>query len=184
MTLDKWTTGDTIIETNINKRGIRRGTTVDRDTLGASELVIGDHFFNETENCTQILYAEAPNKWLNLRNFIAADATEVTVTGTTAVQVKDISFIKSPADGFAGNRIFIVAEIKTSNNTSTASFRVRKDLGGSDALVLTTTSTIFEVKTGSFDISADANARKTLEFFMDDGATHTITNREIEVYGV
>ena len=46
MTLDKWATGDVITEGNINKRGIRRGTTSDR---GSATTVVGDHYFNEDE---------------------------------------------------------------------------------------------------------------------------------------
>ena len=44
MTLDKWATGDVITEGNINKRGIRRGTTSDR---GSATTVVGDHYFND-----------------------------------------------------------------------------------------------------------------------------------------
>jgi len=82
MTLDKWTTGDTITETNINRRGLRRGSTADRDSIPGSELQLGDLFFNETENCYQGLLGEAPNIWQNLRTLISADSNEVTVTGT------------------------------------------------------------------------------------------------------
>lgn len=185
MTLDKWTTGDTITETNINKRGLRRGTTTDRDAIAGSELVVGDHFFNETENCDQTLYAESPNKWISDRVLISADGTEVTVTGSTATQRKNTSFIKSTIDGYAGNRIFITAEIKTSNGGTTGNFRVRLNGSGSDSLVLTTTSTSYEIVTGSFSIASQTDdTRHTLEFFMDDGAGDTISNRELEVYGV
>jgi len=184
MALKKWLTGDTITERSANNKSIRKGLESDLTGIATADKEVGDGFYNETENCPQFMYLVAGTKRINLRNHLGADATEVTVTGVTATQVKDTSFIKSPTDGFAGNRIFIVAEIKTSNAGSTASFRVRKNGGGSDELVLTTTSLTFEIKTGSFEIEADSNGRITLEFFMDDGAGDTITNRELEVYGV
>ena len=112
MTLDKWTTGDTITEVNANKRGIRRGTTTDRDAIGASELVPGDHFYNETEQCTQVLVSESPNKWQSIRTFLGADSNEVSVLGVTPTQVKSIDWIKEPIGGFPGNTIFIVARIR------------------------------------------------------------------------
>jgi len=184
MTLDKWTTGDTITETNINKRSVRRGSTTDRDAIAATELVVGDLFFNETENCYQGILEEAPNKWQNLRTLISADSNEVSVTGTTPVQKKDTSFVKSTIDGFGGNRIFIVAEIKTTNIASVAHFRVRLN-GGGDKLDLQTILTSYEIVTGSFPISTeDDDKRHTLEFFLDDGTSDTITNRELEIWGV
>ena len=183
MALKAWSTGDTITERSANNKGIRKGTTIDRDAIVDADLEIGDEFYNETEFCLQSLHAKSSNKWESKRQYLAADATEATVTGITPTQVKDTSFIKITSLWFAGNRIFIIAEIKTSDAGTTASFRVRKN-GGGDELVLTTTSTSFEIKTGSFEISADADGRITLEFFMDDGAGDTITNRELEVYGV
>lgn len=184
MTLKKWTTGDTITERSANNKSIRKGTTTDRDAIVAADLEIGDEFYNETEFCLQSLHAKTPDKWESKRQYLAADANEVTVTGVTATQVKDTSFVKEVTLGFTGNRIFIVAEIKTSNVGTTASFRVRKNGGGTDELILTTTSTSFVIVAGSFDIKADADGRITLEFFMDDGAGDTITNRELEVTGV
>lgn len=185
MTLKKWTTGDTITERSANNKSIRKGTTTDRDAIVTADLEIGDHFYNETENCVQVLHNKSPDKWQSLRNYLAADATEVTVLGTTATQKKDTSFAKSTLSGYPGNHLFIIAELKTTNAGSTASFRTRLDGGGSDKLVLTTTSTSFEIVVGSFDIKTETDdARHTLEFFMDDGAGDTITNRELEVWGV
>jgi len=186
MALKAWSTGDTITERAANNKGIRKGTTTDRDAIVAADLEVGDHFYNETENCLQLLISKTPDKWINMRLYLAADANEVTVTGVSATQVKDTSFIKSTIDGYAGNRIFIIAEIKTDDGGTTANFRTRLDGGGSDKLLLTTTSlNVFEIVTGSFDISTEGDdARHTLEFFMDDGAGDTITNRELEVWGV
>ena len=184
MALKDWSVGDTITKRSANNKGIRKGLEADITGIATADKEIGDHFYNETENCPQAIYLVTGTKRINLRNYLVADATEVTVTGDTATEVKNTSFVKSPTDGFAGNRIFIVAELKTDNAGTTASFRVRKNGGGSDELVLTTTSITEEIKTGSFDIEPDPNGRITLEFFMEDGSGDTITNRELEVYGV
>jgi len=185
MTLDSWTTGDVITEININKRGIRRGTTTDRDAIPAGSLDVGDHFFNETEQCTQILIKESPNKWQSVRTLIGADSNEVSVLGTTPTQVKDIDWIKEPTGGFPGNILFIVARIKTDDGGTTAHFIVEKDGGPTDELDLVTTSTSFETKVGTIDVSADANGVRTLEFFLNDGgAGDTCSLKQLEVYGI
>jgi len=187
MTLKKWALGDTITERSANNKGVRKGLEADliTPTIADVDAEIGDLYFNETEFCHQSVQIVSGRKRTSLRTSLGADGTEVTVTGTSPTQRKDISFVKSPANGFSGNRIFIIAEIKTDDAGTTASFRVRKNGGGSDELVLTTTSLTYEIKTGSFDINADSNGRITLEFFMDDGgAGDVISNRELEVYGV
>jgi len=184
MALKKWQTGDTITERSANNKGVRKGLEADITGISAADKELGDFYFNETEFCHQSLQAVTGTKRTNLRQFLAADANEVTVLGTTPTERKNTSFIKQPVGGFSGNRIFIVAEIKTSNVGTTAHFRVRKNSGGSDELDLTTTSASFVIVKGSFDISADADGRITLEFFMDDGTGDTVTNRELEVYGV
>jgi len=185
MTLDKWTTGDVITEVNINKRSIRRGTTTDRDSIGGAELVVGDHFFNETEQCTQVLIQESPNKWQSIRTFIGADSNEVTVLGTTPTQVKDIDWIKEPTGGFPGNILFIVARIKTDDGGTTAHLIVEKDGGPTDELDFTTTSTSYETKVGTIDVSGDADGVRTLEFYINDGGSgDNVSLKQLEVYGI
>jgi len=185
MTLDKWTTGDTITETNINKRSIRRGTTTDRDAIGAAELFVGDHFFNETLECTQVLLEEGPNIWATLGKVpIALDSTEVTVVGTTPTEVKTFDFILDPAtvEGFL---LDIHARIKTSNGGTTGNCRIRLDddaVGPPAELILTTTNTSFEIKSGILDISGEAVGRHTINVYMDDGSGDTITNDMLEVW--
>ena len=184
MALKKWNTGDTITERSANNKGVRKGLESDITGIAAADKEIGDLYFNEAEFCHQSLQVVTGTKRTNLRQFLAADANEVTNIGTTPTQVKDTSFIKQPVGGFSGNRIFIIAELKTSNGGTTAHLRVRKNGGGSDELDLTTTSTTEVVVKGSFDISTDGDGRITLEFFLDDGTGDTVTNRELEVYGV
>jgi len=184
MALKKWLTGDTITERSANNKGVRKGLEADITGIAAVDKEVGDLYYNETEFCHQSLFAVTGTKRTNIRTYLAADATEVTQLGTTPTQKKNTSFIKDPVGGFAGNRIFIVAELKSSDTGDFAHFRVRKNLSGTDTLDLTTNSTTYVIVKGSFDISADAVGRITLEFFLDDGVGDTASNRELEVYGV
>jgi len=187
MTLKKWTTGDTIAEISANNKGIRKGTTTDLNGIPAGSREIGDATYNETVENPQVLIDATNNERGNIKILLGADATEVTVTGTTPTQRKSIPFVKN-INGFSGNIITIVAEIKTSSGGTTASLRVREDGGATDRLILTTTSVTFEIKSGIIDIGAGGlnltAGRHTLEFFLDDGASDTMTNRELEVYGI
>jgi len=112
---------------------------------------------------------------------LAADSTEVTVTGTTATQVKDVDFIKN-SNTLDVQTITIAVRIKTDNAGTTGTVRVRHDGGGTDDLTLTTTSTSYEVKTGTIDASGFSSDRHTLEFFMDDGSGDTISMDMTEVW--
>ena len=183
MTLDKWTTGDTITDLNINKRSIRRGNTSDRDALTGTEVTVGDHFFNEDEECTQVLVDSSPVIWMNVgRILLGADSNEVAVTGNTATQVKDIDVIKH-ASTWAGFLIVIVVRMKSSAS-DTASLRCRLNGAGGDSLVLTSTSTSYEIKKGIIDASGLAAGRHTIELFLDgsDG-TAVATMDMTEVWG-
>ena len=181
MVLNEWTTGDTITEIAANNRGIRKGTESEIAAIPTASNEEGDYFFNSTEGLPQVQTGGgATDKRANLALGYDADATEVTVVGITPTQVKDTSYIKNAA-GIKGNQITIIAEIKTSNAGTTAHLRVRTDLGGSDDLDLTTTSTSFVIVTGVIDITGKADGRLTVEIFMDDGVGDTVTNRELEV---
>ncbi len=188
MTLKKWTTGDTIAEISANNKSIRKGTTTDLDGIPVASREIGDFTYNETNENPQVLIDATNNERGNIKILLGADANEVTVTGTTPTQRKDISFVKD-VSGFSGNIITIVAEIKTDDAGTTATLRVREDGGPTDRLVLTTTSVSYEIKTGFIDIGAGGlnltAGRHTLEFFLEDGGAGDImTNRELEVYGI
>jgi len=186
MTLDSWSTGDTITELNINKRGIRRGTTTDRDGLSAAQLTPGDRFFNETEECMQTLTAEGPNKWINDRILLGADSNEVSVTGTTPTERKVMDVIIDTTT-FGGNQINIIVRGKTDDAGTTAHIRARwdDDATGPPAEVdMTTTSTAFVVLKGTLDISGEAVGRHTINFYMDDGgAGDTVTMDMTEIWG-
>tara|TARA_Y100001938_G_scaffold128710_1_gene182765 strand:+ start:21603 stop:22151 length:549 start_codon:yes stop_codon:yes gene_type:complete len=181
MTLDKWTTGDVITEGNINKRGIRRGTTSDR---GSATTVVGDHYFNEDEDCTQVKVSASPEVWMNAgRVLLGADSNETAVTGTTATQVKDIDVIKHTST-WAGYLVLIVARIKSSNGSHAASLRVRLNGAGSDSLVLTSSSTSYAVVKGTIDVSSLAAGRHTIELFLDSAnSSSTATMDMTEIWG-
>ena len=183
MTLKAWITGDIITAVSANNKGIRKGTTTDLDGIGLSAREIGDISYNETVENPQTTIDATNNRRGNLKMLLGADGTEVTVTGTTATQRKDISYIKD-ISGFSGNVITIVAELKNSVGGTTAHLRVRKDGSGSDSLDLTTNSTTYVIVSGKINIGADAVGRHTLEFYLDSGAGDTATQRDLEVYGI
>ena len=115
-----------------------------------------------------------------LANVLAADATEESITGTTATQVKDMSFIIGVVN-YASLTIEI--ELKTDNATNPAHCRVRHDGLGSGDLELTTSSTSYVILDGVIDTTAFSSGRHTIEFYLDDGSTETATIRETWVYG-
>lgn len=182
MTLDSWSTGDVITEANANKRGIRRGTTSDRNAL--SSLAVGDHFFNEDEECTQVLVQASPAIWMNTgRNLLGADSNEVAITGTSGTQVKDVDLIKDVST-WAGFLIVITARLKSSNGSYTSSLRVRVDGGGSDSLVLTTTSTSYAIVKGTINAASLSAGRHTLEFFLDSSNGSGVATMDMtEIWG-
>ncbi len=184
MAINKWLTGNTITQILINNRGIRKGTNGEIGGESASERETGDFFWNTTYGLPQVQTDGSGDDRGNIAILIGADSLPVEVTGTTAVQVKDLDYIKSD-EGFSGNQLTIVAMLKTSNGGTTAHLRIRTDSGGSDDLDLTTTSTTFVKVTGIIDITAKgANAVHTIEFFLDDGASDTATLEQTEVYGI
>lgn len=125
---------------------------------------------------TIITIGEVPE----LPNVLAADATEESVTGTTAIEVKDMSFIIGVIDY---TQLTIEIELKTDNATNPAHCRVRHDGGIGDDLDLTTSSTSFVILSGTIDTSAFGAGRHTVEFYLDDGSGETATIRETWVYG-
>jgi len=190
MALTKWTSGDTITEREANDFGVRKGLEADLASgIAAADREDGSLLYNQTFQNPQVYIDATNNERGNLKMLLGADSQEVTVVGTTPVEKKNISFVKD-LNGFSGNILTIVVEIKTTNGATTASVRVREDGGGTDRLILTTTSTSFEIKTGIIDIGAVGGSpalavgRHTLEFFLDDGSGDTITLRELEVYGI
>jgi len=184
MTLDKWTTGDTITEANANKRGIRRGTTTDRDNLSATDIAIGDHFFNETEECTQVLVkTSGGNIWMNVGRVLLQHSSDaVTVTGTVKT-LRKTKYVIKHASTWAGFLINIVVRMKMTNS-GTAYVRVRLDGAGTDELILSSTSTTYEVKQGIIDASAWAAGYHSLEFYMDGSGGSVVSTMDItEVWG-
>ena len=111
---------------------------------------------------------------------LAADATEESNTGTTPLQVKDMSFIKGV---FNPSTLTVEIELKTDNVTSPAHCRVRHDGLGGDDLDLQTSSLTYAVLSGTIDVSAFTLGRHTIEFLIDDGSGETVTIRETWVFG-
>jgi hypothetical protein len=188
MVLDKWTTGDTITEIAANNRGIRKGTEAEIAAIPTASNAEGDITYNTTDGFVQVQKGSGATDFRgNLTCApLVADETEVTVNGTTPTEKKVFALAINPA-GFKGNQIAVVAEIKTDNPGTTANFRCRWDNDGTGPpaeLVLTTTSTSYEIKSGTIDITGEALGRHTLNFYMDDGAGDNVSNRLLEVYGI
>lgn len=181
MALLKWTDGDTITERSANNKGIRKGTEAEIAAIASVDNEIGDVTYNTTTGMLNVQTGGgASDDRANIPFGYEADSNEVTVTGLTATQVKNSSFIIN-TNGLKGNQLTVVAEIKTSNVGTTAHFRVRLDGSGSDSLDLTTTSATYEIKTGTINLTGLSAGRHTIEIFMDDGSGDTITNRELEL---
>ena len=185
MVLEKWTTGDPIDEIPANNRGIRKGTESDLAAIATAANAEGDVTYNSTTGFPNVQTGGgATDKRGNLTCApIVADDTEVTHTGTTPTEKKNFAYFKNTA-GLKGNQLTIVAEIKTDNVGTTAHLRVRTDGGGGDDLDLTTTSATYVVVSGTIDISAKADGRRTVEIFLNDGSGDTISQRLIEVYAI
>jgi len=184
MALLKWTVGDTITERSANNKSIRKGTEAEIAAIVVADREAGDMLYNSTTGFPQVQTNATNDDRGNLTCApITADDTEVTVVGTTPTEKKNFAYFKDTA-GNKGNQLTVVAEIKTSNVGTTAHLRIRTDLGGSDDLDLTTTSATYVVVTGTIDISAKADGRRTVEVFMDDGTGDTISQRLLEVYAI
>src|SRR3990172_5539000 len=126
MTLKKWSPGDTITARSANNKGVRKGITTELDAIATADREIGDHYYDETYKNPQVIIDATNNKRGNLKMILGADSNEVSVTGTTPTQRKDISYVKD-LNGFSGNIITIIAELKTSDGTgAAANFRVIK----------------------------------------------------------
>jgi len=188
MALKKWTSGDTITEREANDFSIRKGLESDLATgIPAADREIGSILYNETLENPQVYIDATNDERGNLKMILGADGNEVTVLGTTPTERKNISFVKN-ANGFSGNIITVVCELKSSDTGDLAHVRVREDGGSTDRLDLSTNSSTFVILTGTIDIGNGglnlSAGRHTLEFFFDDGTGDTVTNRELEVYGI
>jgi len=170
MALKKWTSGDTITERSANNKGVRKGLTSDLDGISAADLEEGDHFFNETEQNPQVLSDKTNSVRSNLIQLVGIDINEVTVTGVTATEVKNIQVNIDPTT-IAGNQVKILVKVKTSNAGTTAHVRCRWDddaVGPPAELDLTTTSITFVLLKGVIDIGSEADGIHTLNFYMDE----------------
>lgn len=113
------------------------------------------------------------------------DEVEVSVTGTTEEQVKDMAIIIDPTNALDIQTLRIVARMKTSLNTAQASLAVYHDGGGVADLTLTSTSETYEEKSGTIDVSGWGTGRHTIEMkLVSDDAAETAYNELLEIYGV
>lgn len=113
------------------------------------------------------------------------DEVEVSVTGTTEEQVKDMAIIIDPTNALDIQTLRIVARMMTSLNTAQASLAFYHDGGGVADLTLTSTSETYEEKSGTIDVSGWGTGRHTIEIkLVSDAAGETAYNELLEIYGV
>ncbi len=183
MALVKWSAGDIISAREANDFGIRKGSESDIAGIPSADAEDGSILYNTTSQCPQVYITASADERGSLLCYIGADSNEVTQTGVTPLEVKSLSYIKD-VDGFKGQFLRIIAELKSSDASDFAHLRVRTDGGGGDDLDLTTNSTTEVILTGTIDISGKSLGRHTIEFFIDDGTGDTVTQRELEVWGL
>lgn len=112
------------------------------------------------------------------------DEVEVSVTGTTEEQVKDLAIIIDPTNALDLKTLRIVSRLK-STNASEASLAIYHDGGGVADLTLTSTSATYEEKSGTIDCSAWGTGRHTIEIkLVNDTPAETAYNELLELYGV
>jgi hypothetical protein len=103
-----------------------------------------------------VTLAKAAND-IRLSHFIG-DETEVAVNGTTETEIKATNFPKV-GGVYAPTEIRVIAELKTNDVLYTTTLNVYIDGEGTERLSLTSTSTTFELKSGTFDISDLTNGK-------------------------
>lgn len=114
------------------------------------------------------------------------DEIEVSVTGTTEEQVKDLAIILGTTPGgLPVKTLRIVARLKSSDGVAQTSLAIYHDGGGVADLTLTSTSATYEEKTGNIDVSGWVDGRHTIEIkLVSDTDGQTAFNELIEFYGV
>jgi len=186
MALNKWTTGDTITERAANNRGIRKGTTSEINGVIVADREDGDRYYDDSIESPQVETDGTNSKRGNLLQSLGNDSNEVTVLGTTPTEVKTMALVKDPL-GWRGNLLKVIAEIKTDNMGTNGNCRIRWDddaVGPPAELILVTTSTTYEIQTGTIAVRTEADGRHTINVYMDDGSGDTVSNREIEFWGI
>jgi len=113
------------------------------------------------------------------------DEVEVSTTGTTEAQVKDLAIIIDPTNGLDLKTLRIIARLKSSDGVAQTSFAVYHDGGGVADLTLTSISATYEEKSGTIDCSGWGTGRHTIETkLVSDNVAETAYNELLEIYGV
>ncbi len=130
------------------------------------------------------------------KHHYVGDEQDVFITGTTEKGIKRFLFIKNSST-FDFKTAIICATVKTSNVSATATLKVYIDLPDNNInenyeiinnptpnLTLTSTSTTFEVKTGSIDISELNSGRHSVFIsLVSTDAAQTAYNDLLEFVG-
>lgn len=113
------------------------------------------------------------------------DEIEVSVTGTTEEQVKDLAIIIDPTNALDLKTLKIVARLKSSDGVAQTSLAIYHGGGGVADLTLTSTSAAYEEVSGTIDVSGWGTGRHTIEIkLVSDNVAETAFNELLEIYFV
>jgi hypothetical protein len=114
--------------------------------------------------------------------FILGDDTEVTETSTSYVEKKKFNFYKDTAvETLNWQEMEVVAELKSSATTVTASVAVFVDAEATPRLELTSTSTTYEIKRGTFSMADLPTGLHTISIRCKVSAAGTMNQRHLEI---
>jgi hypothetical protein len=114
--------------------------------------------------------------------FILGDDTEVTETSTTYVEKKKFNFYKdATVETLNWQEMEVVAELKSSASTITASVAVFVDAETTPRLELTSTSTTYDIKRGTFSMADLPTGLHTISIRCKVSAPGTISQRHLEI---
>lgn len=110
---------------------------------------------------------------------IISDNTEFGVLGTAEEEIKILRLIKSTSDeGFDPKLLRINTELKTSDVASAANLKIYIDEEATPRISLTSISTVYEIATGSADISDLASGKHSIKVKLASaGAAATASNQ-------
>jgi len=114
--------------------------------------------------------------------FILGDDTEVTETSTSYVEKKKFNFYKdTTVETLNWQEMEVVAELKSSSAAVTASVGIFVDAEATPRLELTSNSTTYEIKRGTFSMADLPTGLHTISIRCKVSAAGTMNQRHLEI---